>query len=88
MAIPNTITRQHIISAINHIGNPATIPSNRLPRKVALRYNNHNYPVKFVLSVAYDIASGRELSPAVFTTKMACEFINDLGGFTIVRIQD
>jgi hypothetical protein len=88
MAIPNTITRRHVISAINRIDPPDTIPSNRQPRKLALRYNNRNYPVKFVLCIAHEIATSRELSHKAFTTHMACDFINALGGFTIVRIQD
>lgn len=88
MPIPNVISRQHIISAINRIGPPDNIPSIRKPRKLALRYNDINYPVKYVLCIAHEIATGRELSHSTFTTHMACDYINALGGFTIVRIQD
>jgi hypothetical protein len=88
MPIPNTITRQHIISAINLIGPPDTIPGNRQPRKLALQYNNRNYPVKYVLCIAHEIASGRELSYRDFTAHAACDYLNALGEFTIVRILD
>jgi hypothetical protein len=80
MAIPNIITRQHIISAINRIGSPNNIPSIRQPRKLALRYNNRNYSLKYLVFIAHEIATGRELSYR--------DFINSLGDFTIIKIQD
>lgn len=88
MAIPNIITRQHIVSAINRIGSPNNIPSIRQPRKLALRYNNRNYSLKYLVCIAHEIATGRELSYRDFTTHMARDFINSLGEFTIIRIQD
>ncbi len=89
MPIPNIISRQHIISAINRIGLPDNIPSIRKPRKLALRYNNRNYPLKYVICIAHELAtSGQEYSHQNFTTDMARDYIQNLGGFDIVRLQD
>lgn len=88
MAIPLIITRQHIISAIQHIGSPDNVPSINRPRSLALRYNNRNYPIKYVLSIAHEIATGRELPLRSFTTHIGRDYILRLGDFTIIRVQD
>ena len=88
MPISNTITRQHIISAIQRIGSPDNIPSRRRARRVALRYNNRNYPLKFVICIAHEIATGQEYSYKEFTTNMARDYISNLGGFDIIRLQE
>lgn len=88
MPIPNIITREHIIQAIQRIGLPDNIPRMRQPKKLALRYDNRNYPIKYLICVAHEIALGRELSYRDFTAHMARDFINSLGGFNIIRIQD
>ncbi len=89
MAIPNFITREHIISAIQRIGSPDNIPNTRSARRQALRYNNRNYPLKYLICIAHEIATaGQEYSYRNFTTKMARDYINSIGGFDIVRLQD
>ena len=64
-----------------------SLDSNR-PRSVALSYNNRNYPIKYVLGIAHEIATGRELPLRSFTTHIGRDYILRLGGFTIIRIQD
>jgi hypothetical protein len=86
MAIPNIITREHIIAAIQRIGSPNNIPGNHQAKTLALRYNNLNYPLKYVICIAHEIASNREYSHRNFTSHMARDYYNNLGGFTIVRI--
>lgn len=86
MPIPQTITRQHIISAIQRIGPIENIPNIRQARSLALRYNNRNYPIKYILCIAHEIASGRELSHRAFTTHMGRDYIQRLGGFEIIRL--
>lgn len=86
MAIPNFITRQHIIHAIQRIGSPDNIPNIRRARKQALRYNNRNYPLKYVICIAHEIATGQEYSYKEFTTNIARDYINGLGGFDIIDI--
>jgi hypothetical protein len=89
MAIPNIITRQHIINAIQRIGSPDNIPNIRRARRQALRYNNRNYPLKFVICIAHEIATGgQEYSYRNFTTNMARDYINSIGGFDVVRLLD
>jgi 5-methylcytosine-specific restriction protein B len=86
MAIPNFITRQHIINAIQRIGSPDNIPNIRRARRQALRYNNRNYPLKYVICIAHEIATGQEYSYKEFTTNIARDYINGLGGFDIIDI--
>jgi hypothetical protein len=88
MPVPNTITRQHIIRAIQRIESPDNVPSINRPRSLAIRYNNRNYPIKYVLSIAHEIATGRELPLRSFTTHIGRDYIQRLGGFTFIRIQD
>jgi hypothetical protein len=85
MAIPNSITRNHVIQVINQIDNRRQIPSIRLPRKVALRFNKNNYPVKILISWGHEIASGQELPYTSFITQEAVRYLTDLG-FEIVRL--
>jgi len=86
MPIPNIITRQHILNAIQHIGSPENIPNIRRARRVALLYNSRNYPLKYVICIAHEIAAGQEYSYREFTTNMARDYINELGGFDIIDI--
>lgn len=68
MAIPNSITRNDVIQVIKQIENRRQIPSNRLPRKVALRFNETNYPVKILISWGYEVATGQDLIYSSFVT--------------------
>jgi hypothetical protein len=86
MAIPNIITRQDILHAIQQIGSPENIPNIRRARRVALHYNNRNYPLKYIICIAHEIAAGQEYSYKEFTTNMARNYINGLGGFDIIDI--
>lgn len=84
MAIPNNITRNHVLEVINQIENGRQIPAKRLPRRVALRFNNENYPVKILISWSSEIFSGEELNYNLFITNEAIKYLTDLG-FEIVR---
>jgi hypothetical protein len=85
MAIPSNITRNNIIQVVNQIPNRRQIPSIRLARKLALRFNQTNYPVKILISWGHEIASGQELPYSSFTTQEAVRYLTDLG-FEIVRL--
>jgi hypothetical protein len=86
LAIPTNITRNHIIQVVNQIDNGRQIPTNRVVRKVALRFNQTNYPVKILISWAHEIASGQELPYSSFITQEAVRYLTDLG-FEIVRLE-
>lgn len=85
MAIPNNITRNHVIQVINQINNERQIPTRRLPRRVALRFNNENYPVKVLISWGHQVATGQELLYNSFTSQEAARYLTVLG-FEIVRL--
>lgn len=84
MAIPNSITRNHIIQIINQINNERQIPTRRLPRRVALRFNNENYPVKVLISWGHEVATGQDLPYNLFVSQEAVKYLTFLG-FEIVR---
>jgi hypothetical protein len=85
LAIPANITRNHIIQVVNQIDNGREIPSIRLARQVALRFNQTNYPVKILISWAHEISTGQELPYSSFITQEAVRYLTDLG-FEIVRL--
>jgi hypothetical protein len=85
MAIPQNITRNHINEVINQINNGRQIPSIRLPRRVALRLNNKNYPVKILISWGHEVSTGQELPYNLFVSQEAVRFLTALG-FEIVNI--
>ena len=58
--IPENITREHIIKAIERIGEEG-VPPNRESKKYLLVYNGKYYPPKYVISLANKYANGREL---------------------------
>ncbi|MDI6790750.1 MAG: hypothetical protein QME44_08695 [Thermodesulfobacteriota bacterium] len=63
--IPRNITKQHILKAIEQIDREG-IPKKRESTKFHLTFNGKHYPPKLVLSIANQLASGRELSPEMF----------------------
>ncbi len=85
MAIPTNINRDHIIQVINQIDNRRQIPSIRLARKVALRFNENNYPVKILISWGHEVAIGQELLYSSFITQETVRYLTDLG-FEIIRL--
>jgi len=85
MPIPKIITRNDVIQVIKQIDNERQIPSKRLPRKVALRFNKTNYPVKILISWGYEVATGQDLIYSSFVTQEAVRYLTALG-FEIVRI--
>jgi hypothetical protein len=85
MAIPKGITRNHINEVINQINNGRQIPSIRFARKVALRFNNENYPVKILISWGHEVSTGQELSYNLFVSQEAVRYLTALG-FEIVNI--
>lgn len=88
MAIPEKITREHILSAINEIRNMKEIPKSRKSKKYFLKYNNDLYPPKYVISIANRYALGYELdpNPKVFTTYMAQDYLISKGFKDIIVI--
>jgi hypothetical protein len=89
MAIPKQITENHILSAIQEIENMIEIPKSRKSKKYFLKYNNHLYPLKYVISIANRYALGYELNPdaKVFNTYMAQDYLIKKGFTEIVELK-
>ncbi|HYM94169.1 MAG TPA: hypothetical protein VET23_08525 [Chitinophagaceae bacterium] len=76
------IKRQHILDALADIAKNG-VPSNRKATKYNLYHNGKSCPPKYVLSVAAEIATGKELEPSQFSGgKETNTFLSSLG-FTI-----
>ena len=86
MAIPPHISKNHIFQIINQIDNGRSIERKRLARKVALRYNENNYPVKILISWANELAVGKEFQSKLFVTQEASRYLTELG-FEIINIE-
>jgi hypothetical protein len=85
MPIPQNITRAQILEVINQINQGRQIPNLRNARKLALRINGRNYPVKILISWGYEIATGQELEYNLFVTQEATAYLRNLG-FDVVDI--
>jgi hypothetical protein len=85
MPIPQNITRTQILEVINQINQGRLIPKRRSARKVALRNNDKNYPVKILISWGHEMATGQELNYNLFTTQEATVYLRNLG-FDVVEI--
>lgn len=85
MPIPQNITRAQILGVIDQINQGRQIPNRRNARKVALRINGTNYPVKILISWGYEIATGQELEYNLFVTQEATAYLRNLG-FNFVEI--
>ena len=64
--IPNNITKEDIINAIEEIEKNNNIPPSRQAVLHLLEYNGKTYPPKYVISIANKYANGEELNPDVF----------------------
>lgn len=85
MAIPTHISKNHIIQIINQIDKGRSIERKRLERKVALRHNGNNYPVKILISWANELVTGQEFPSKLFVTQEASRYLSELG-FEIITI--
>lgn len=82
MPIPNTITRDHVLTVINQIDNGRIIEPQRNFRTQALFYNNRPYPVKILISWANEIPNHQELLSTEFIADEAVRYLVNLG-FTV-----
>lgn len=63
--IPNNIDRQAVLEAIQYIDIHG-IPKNRLSRTYNVKYNDHLYPPKYLISIANKLINSKELEPFLF----------------------
>jgi hypothetical protein len=64
--IPSNITREQIIQAISEI-KKGKIPPYRESTRWSILHNGEHFPPKYVISLANELANGRELDPSQFS---------------------
>ena len=85
MPIPNDIQRSHVLDVIRQIDAARIIPSRRHARKVALRFNQRDYPVKILISWGHEVVTGQELGYDLFVTQEAVKYLTNLGFAIIIK---
>jgi MoxR-like ATPase/predicted RNA-binding protein len=77
--IPNSISKEHILHAIEEI-NKDGIPEKRQSERYFLEYNDFLYPPKYVISIANRFANNKELDSKEFTGgEESNSFLQDRG---------
>lgn len=85
--IPKNITKEHILAAIEKIDNHE-IPEVRKSTKFLLVHEDREYPPKYVISIAHELANRQELLPSEFSGgKESNDFLRNLGFKIINREQ-
>lgn len=64
--IPNNITKEHILKAINYIDKNG-VPGDRESTGYNLIFNGKSYPPKYIISIANKFANNTELNPSLFS---------------------
>lgn len=83
--IPDTITRNHILKAIDYI-NTNGVPNDRKAKKFSLKYDEILYPPKYVISVANLFANEELLVSSSFSGgREANDFLIEKG-FEIINM--
>jgi len=81
--IPQNITREHIIKAIEE-AERQDIPKARLTYRNYLEYNSKHYPPKYIVCLANKYANERELNAAELYSKESRLFLKSLG-FNVLK---
>ena len=82
--IPFGIQRDNVLKAFRTIDREG-VPSGRDSRGVTIEHENRHYPVKLVISLAAEDATGRELPGSSFITTEAVALLSRLG-FRVNRV--
>lgn len=76
--IPENITKNHILSAIEDIDTNGLIDSSVASKVHELIYNGKAYPPKYIVSIANKFANGRRLKHHELNTRMAQHYLTRL----------
>jgi hypothetical protein len=79
MAIPNNINHNHIVTVMNEINRGRIIPARQRIRKYYCSHNEHQYPVKLLISWGHEALTGQELLSGRFITNEAVRYLRNLG---------
>ena len=77
--IPQNITKEHTLQAIQKIDSQEEIPVNRESVNYDLFYHGKRYPPKYIISIANKYANGYELKSTKFNAIEAKTFLPKLG---------
>ncbi|MBI4614052.1 MAG: hypothetical protein HY720_10625 [Planctomycetes bacterium] len=84
MTIPKTIARAHILDALQVIDREG-VPAGRQAKKFHLDHAGRRYPPKYVISLASERATGRELPSSAFSGGEETNSVLRKLGFTIIE---
>jgi len=84
--IPNNITKEHLLDAINEIVRDG-VPEGRESTKYDVIFKDNKYPPKLIVSIANRICNGSLLEPSDFQAKSTIHFLQKLG-FEIIDKDD
>jgi|LakMenEpi03Aug12_release.lakeMendotaPanAssembly.Ray.scaffolds.fasta_scaffold2912295_1 hypothetical protein len=87
MFIPKNIKHDHIVTVMNQIDRGRIIPPRRNIRNYYCSHNDHQYPVKLLISWGYEVLTGQEFPSNRFITYEAVQYLNYLG-FNILQTHD
>jgi hypothetical protein len=79
MAIPNNINHNHIVTVMNEINRGRIIPARQRIRKYYCSHNEHQYPVKLLISWGHEVLTGHEFPSNRFITNEAIQYLHNLG---------
>ncbi len=85
MMIPKNIRKEHVIRAIGEIQRVG-FPKNRVSRKYLVKYNDRDYPPKYVISLANKYINDRMLESFQFGGGSETNGFLERLGFEIVDI--
>lgn len=79
MSIPNNITKEHILHAIEYIDKNGVPPHNQSMTYNLIGESGEKYPPKYVVSVANHFVNGTEISKDLFNSIGAISLLEKLG---------
>ena len=79
MAIPNNINHNHIVTVMNEINHGRIIPARRRIRNYYCSHNEHQYPVKLLISWGHEALTGQELLSERFNAHEGVRYLRNLG---------
>src|SRR5690242_4797816 len=86
--IPENITREHILNAIQEIDGGIKVPYDREPHNYQIFYNRKTYPPKFIISLANRYPNGIELDSDEFSGGEETNRFLVNRGFEVAPIND
>ncbi|MFO8073789.1 MAG: hypothetical protein R6V85_18155, partial [Polyangia bacterium] len=78
------LTKRHVTAACRQVIRDG-VPARRAGRSTFLQFEGHSLPAKYVLGLAYELATGNTLGPDDFTGGDATAVVLRQLGFTVTK---